>query len=318
MRRSLFFFCFLPFVVQAYVSTSFDFFLAKYQKVYGSDEYAIRKANYEANVGRIRQHNSLNKSFRLGENQFADENIGILKKSLFTNTFPPMNHLQVSLPETVRHPRQFSWDQCVTPVKNQGSCGSCWAFSTVGAIEAMLAIQSGDPVKDLSEQQLIDCSPRNHGCNGGLMHLALDDLFEMGGISTTGDYPYTGQKKTCAIKKTTPLPGLSYQFVEPHSLDAMLCAVQQNPLCVAVAADSFEFMFYKEGVFDVKDKGLRLSHAVLLTGYDLDGELPYWRLKNSWSKDWGEEGYMRLKMEGGKGVIGVNEYVLFPRLSPGL
>lgn len=313
MRFSLYLLLLFPVGLQSYVSKSFDLFLAKYNKVYEPEEYQIRKNNYETNVERIRYHNSLNKSFRLGENQFTDENLHVLKKNLFQNTFPQMNQFHVSPSKASRHPRRLFWEPLVTQVKNQGACGSCWAFSTIGAIETMLAIRDGS-VKELSEQQLIDCSPKNHGCNGGLMHLALEDLIEMGGISTSNDYPYIGKKHVCSIKKTILLEGLSYRFVEPHKLDAMLSAIQKNPLCVAIAADSFEFMFYKEGVFDMKNTDLRLSHAVLLTGYDLDSEIPYWRMKNSWSSEWGENGYMRLKMEEGKGVIGVNEYVLYPEL----
>lgn len=304
-------FILLPNIISAFISSSFDQFLLKYNKIYTPHEYDIKKKNYERNIERIKYHNSLNKSYKLGENQFTDENLLILKKNLFQNTFYPQDRLY-KLIKSGEYKSRLFWDDYVTPVKNQGQCGSCWAFSAVGAIESLLSIQRNETLENLSEQQLIDCSSRNNGCNGGLMHLAFEDVQEMGGLALEKDYPYIGQKSECLIFPRKNLDGFSYRFIEPNNLSAMLLAIQENPLCVAIAADSFEFMFYKEGIFDYDENPeLRLSHAVLLTGYDLTNE-PYWKLKNSWSTDWGENGYMRLKMKDEEGVIGVNRYVTFP------
>ena len=147
------------------------------------------------------------------------------------------------------------------------------------------------------------------------MHLAFQDIKEMDGIALEKDYPYVGDhRQPCKnIKKHPMTKDIDYTFVASENPSEMIHYIHYNPLCVAVDANSFEFIFYKEGIFDLDIKNVQLSHAVLLTGYDMTSKIPYWKMKNSWSKEWGENGYMRIKITDGKGVAGVNQYVLFPK-----
>ena len=172
----------------------------------------------------------------------------------------------------------------VSPVKNQGSCGSCWAFSATGAMESF-SYQKGSKVS-LSEQQLVDCSGSfgNQGCNGGWPHYALNYV-KSNGLSSESEYPYAG--KTQACKKT----GGSFKISSVSS--ATGCTGLQNALSsrvISVAVDATNWSKYSSGIFN--NCAASLNHAVLLVG--VSGT--YWKIKNSWGTSWGESGYIRLTL----------------------
>lgn len=301
---------------QTFAYLPFTQYIDKYNKVYKNDqEYQMRKANYEHTIQKIRKHNAMESKYKLAENQFADETFQFLKKTLLQNDFTNQNHtVNLFQGSSDRVPLVLDWTNHVSRVKNQGRCGSCWAFSVTGAMESLISIHHGKKIP-LSEQNLVDCDTVNHGCRGGLMHLAFDHIHSSGGIATEKDYPYQGVSNDCyLIDPVRETKNVRYTFVPPHRPDLMMTSLQRNPLCAAVAADSFEFMFYKDGVFDQEDTHKPLSHAILITGYHRGGEDPYWILKNSWDTTWGQDGYMhlRLKDDYDRGVVGINEYVLFP------
>merc|ERR1719253_1416561 len=175
----------------------------------------------------------------------------------------------------------------VTPVKNQGQCGSCWAFSTTGSTEGANFLKTGT-LKSFSEQELVDCAQSfgNQGCNGGLM----DDGFKY--IESKGDvlettYPYTGKTGTCSSSKTSnPVVKVSgYKDVQANSASQLKAAVQQQPVSVAIEADQSGFQFYKSGVFS-GTCGTSLDHGVLVVGYGTDSGKKYWKVKNSWGATW--------------------------------
>jgi KDEL-tailed cysteine endopeptidase len=262
---------------------------------------------------KIRRHNSIESKYKLGENQFADKTFQFLKKTLLQNHFTNNHTTNLFRGPSTDIPQSFDWTGHVSRVKNQGRCGSCWAFSTIGAMESLISIRYGKQIC-LSEQNLVDCDIVNHGCRGGLMHLAFDHIQSSGGIAAEEDYPYTGLSDDCSIVNLVrETKDVRYTFVPPHRPDLMMTSIQKNPLCAAVAADSFEFMFYKDGIFDQEETNKHLSHAILITGYNRYHD-PYWILKNSWDTTWGQDGYMhlRLKNDCDRGVVGINEYVLFP------
>merc|ERR1711968_399399 len=186
----------------------------------------------------------------------------------------------------------------VTPVKNQGQCGSCWAFSTTGATEGAYQIATGK-LLSLSEKELVDCagSYGNQGCNGGLM----DDGFKY--IKAKGDalestYSYTGKTGTCVASKqskTAVKVGAVTAFsdVKTDSEDQLLAAVAKQPVSVAIEADQSGFQFYKSGVFS-GTCGTNLDHGVLVVGYGTDNGKDYWKVKNSWAATWGDKGYIRM------------------------
>jgi len=194
----------------------------------------------------------------------------------------------------------------VTAVKNQGSCGSCWAFSTTGAIESRAAIasgHSGEEMVSLSEQQLVDCSGSfgNKGCSGGLMDDAFEYIEDAGGLCSETEYPYTAKDGNCTAERcTTRYDAIAaHHDVAASSYSSMEEAVASGPVSVAIEADQLWFQFYHSGVFE-RNCGTKLDHGVLVVGYgEMDGQ-KYWKVKNSWGDSWGLNGYILLCKECGK------------------
>lgn len=302
----------------------FDKFVSDFKKPYRIDttEGETRFHNFCSNMDLVKQHNLESKSYKLGMNQFADENMSYLKKTLlvcnFSSSLSSSPRATTAFKEPVLSlPPSVDWvsENKVSRVKNQGSCGSCWAFSTTGAIESMLRIRHNKAI-DLSEQQLVDCSSSNHACDGGLMNLAVDDINVLGGLHEEKDYPYTAKRGGCRLdyKKIVPeTKNLEYDFVRPFDIQEMKQQLaSKGPMCSAVEVDPFHFLFYKEGVYDYQKEYHRLNHAVLLTAYHDDQEIPYWVIKNSWGTSWGENGYMRMAIKDqGEGVAGVHLYNMY-------
>jgi len=204
----------------------------------------------------------------------------------------------------------FDWTTkgAVTPVKNQGQCGSCWAFSTTGSLEGANFIANGK-LESFSEQELVDCAGSfgNQGCNGGLM----DDGFKY--IEAKGDaldsvYPYTGKSGTCDTAKQSanafkPDCLTSFHDVTTDSETQMMAAVAAGPVSVAIEADQSGFQFYKNGVFS-GTCGNNLDHGVLAVGYGTDSGKDYWKIKNSWAATWGDHGYIRVARGSGNITAG--------------
>ncbi|KAK9090265.1 hypothetical protein Sjap_023442 [Stephania japonica] len=196
-------------------------------------------------------------------------------------------------------PSSIDWRKqgAVTGVKDQGQCGSCWAFSTVVAVEGINQIKTKKLVS-LSEQELIDCdTSQNQGCNGGLMELAFEYIKQNGGITTEQDYPYKAEDGSCDTKKenahAVTIDG--YENVPSNNEDALMKAVANQPVSVAIDAGGSDFQFYSEGVF-TGECGTELDHGVAAVGYGAtqDGT-KYWIVKNSWGPEWGEKGYIRME-----------------------
>lgn len=309
--------------------TSFKHFTNSYEKNYKDSEHLEKGfTNFKKNIDLINNHNkNTTNTFSLRLNHFADEDPIRLKKNLFSfeiekqntslildnnkndNIFTSSMNPYNKIPELLDYRKK----NAVTPVKNQGKCGSCWAFSTVGALESKYAIKNGK-LEIFSEQKLVDCSGSNFGCNGGFMHKAFDDILWTGGLPLEKDYPYTAKMGVCNknIPEFKKLDLLGYQFVLSHSSSALQSALQYNPVCIALAGDPMKFLFYGDGIFDCNECSKTNNHAVLLVGYDTTGDIPYWIVKNSWGEKWGEDGYIRIKMQDGDGILGMNQYGLYP------
>jgi len=220
--------------------------------------------------------------------------------------------------ERMAVPDSVNWTAkgVVTPVKDQGQCGSCWAFSTTGSVEAAYAIASGSVVS-LSEQELVDCSSAegNDGCNGGLMDYAFEFIISNKGLCKESDYTYKAKDGSCVKSKCTSAVTITgYKDVPAKNEPQLQAAVAVQPVSVAVDAAGSDWQFYKSGILG-KSCGSQLDHGVLATGYSIQGSTPYWIVKNSWGADWGMEGYLliqRATTAGGAGACGISLAASYP------
>jgi len=212
-------------------------------------------------------------------------------------------------------PDSYCWVEngAVTPVKNQGSCGSCWAFSAIGNLEGQTKIAKGT-LTSLSEQELVDCDKVDHGCQGGLMENAFNELKRLGGIETEADYPYVPKAGTCKFDKTKAVFQVKdYSFVDSNEDTIKESLFKVGPLAIALNATPLQF--YTGGIFHptaaaCNPKGL--NHGVTLVGYGVENGVNFWTVKNSWGATWGEKGYFRIFR--GAGVCGMNTHVLTAHL----
>ena len=201
----------------------------------------------------------------------------------------------------------------VTPVKDQGQCGSCWAFSTTGSVEGAYFLKTGQLI-GLSEQQLVDCDKVDAGCNGGLMDNAFGYVMS-NGLASESSYPYVGSQKTCAAgsKTAAVAAGVVTGFTDVPAGNeaALLTAVAAAPVSVAIQANQLPFQFYSSGVL-TGNCGKQLDHGVLAVGYGTDNGTDYWKVKNSWGSSWGEAGYIRIQR--GVNKCGIAEAASYPNM----
>nr|CAA06243.1 pre-pro-TPE4A protein [Pisum sativum] len=270
------------------------------------DEKHNRFNVFKANVMHVHNTNKLDKPYKLKLNKFADmtnyefRRIYADSKVSHHRMFRGMsNENGTFMYENVKNvPSSIDWRKkgAVTDVKDQGQCGSCWAFSTIVAVEGINQIKTQKLVS-LSEQELVDCDTGgNEGCNGGLMEYAFE-FIKQNGITTESNYPYAAKDGTCDLKKEdkaeVSIDG--YENVPINNEAALLKAAAKQPVSVAIDAGGYNFQFYSEGVFS-GHCGTDLNHGVAVVGYGVTQDrTKYWIVKNSWGSEWGEQGYIRMQ-----------------------
>ncbi|OVA13276.1 Peptidase C1A [Macleaya cordata] len=296
--------------------------MTQYGKVYKDlAEKESRFKIFKANVEFIESFNNVgNKPYKLSINEFADqtnEEFRASRNGYKMSSRSSSRSTSFKYENVTAVPSSMDWRKkgAVTPVKNQGQCGCCWAFSAVAAMEGITQLTTGK-LTSLSEQELVDCDTQgeDQGCEGGLMDDAFEFIQQNRGLTSETNYPYKGVDGTCNTKKAsthaTTING--YEDVPANSENDLLKAVSKQPVSVAIDAGESDFQFYSSGVF-TGDCGTELDHGVTAVGYGTTSDgTKYWLVKNSWGTSWGEDGYIRMQrdVDADEGLCAMSRRVL--------
>ena len=288
-------------------------------KTYSSPEERHKRLQiWVTNDTYINDHNSLKKSWTMAHNHMSDftyeeyveyykfENNRNFMQDEHDELLPDFNLAQTSRlrgRRTQGSPTYINWveQDKVTGVKQQGTCGSCWAFSSIAVLESYVAIHTGVKTT-LSEQELIDCDDYDSGCDGGRQKSALKYVSQAGGVCSEADYPYTATDELdCLDMCTTKVAGTNIPlpvFVTPKkNSQALANEVSLNPVAVVMDSSPQDFMFYAEGIYDGTCSSEYYNHGVAIVGYGVENGIEYWYAKNSWGPTWGSSGYFKLKRD---------------------
>jgi KDEL-tailed cysteine endopeptidase len=271
-------------------------FAKKYENV---QELETRFSVFRENFRNIITHNAdRNQSFTMGINQFTDLTPEEFKAQMIRGLKAPVGSFGCgSFSNSASGtPASIDWRTkgAVTTVKDQGQCGSCWTFSSTGAMEGAWAIAKGQLI-DLAEQELVDCAGLKYGsmgCNGGQMEGAFKFIIENGQCAASS-YPYTAKDGTCHSCSAVAHATSCYD-VKPNDQLSLKAAVAKQPIAVAIEADTKYFQSYSGGVLTSSSCGTSLDHGVLAVGYGEENGQKYWLVKNSWGTSWGDQGYVKI------------------------
>jgi C1A family cysteine protease len=293
-------------------------------KTYTGEEHAQRFRTFTDNYNFIVNWNANpTQTSTVGLNEYADLSTAEFSALKSCVNMKRTNKTQqtVEVADVSAIPASWNWNSqgAVTPIKNQGQCGSCWAFSTTGSLEGLnfLAGPQKGTLLSFSEQQLVDCSTSygNQGCDGGLMDYAFEYSAAKGN-EQEATYPYTGVDGTCKYNaaQTTKVCTGHTDVTQDNSV-ALLTAAAVQPISVAIEADQPVFQLYTGGVITSASCGTSLDHGVLVVGWGTSGSTPYWIVKNSWGASWGLSGFVwigKSSSTSNAGICGIASMPSYP------
>jgi len=310
------------YVTERQYQREFSRFVKTFNKKYTTDDFFGRFEIFKSNLDVIELHNSQNGvTSTMGVNAFADLTSAEFAAKMNGYKAPIKGSRKVApIANVAAPPAALDWRTkgAVTPVKDQGQCGSCWSFSATGSIESAWFLAKGN-LTSLSEQQLMDCSHAegDDSCEGGLMDDAFQFVIDNKGICAEADYPYKAVDEKCQTTCTNVATISSFVDVffdakNPNNETALMAAVQLGPVSIAIEADQPIFQLYTGGVISGPACGTALDHGVLIVGYGTDAKLgDYWIVKNSWGQAWGiENGFVRLARN--QNECGLNSAASYP------
>jgi C1A family cysteine protease len=295
-------------------------FIAEHRRHYGTkEEYEYRLELFTELYNFVKEHNAEEShTFTVGINKFADFS-PIERKQLLGYIAKTDGLDQVTYLDESATADSIDWRQkgAVNAVKDQGQCGSCWSFATVASVEGITAITTGT-LPSLSEQQLVDCAGGrylNQGCNGGNADWAFKYI-ESNPLTTEANYAYTAKDGTCNSSKVSQgkYGVKNYVDVSRNNPTQLAAAVSQQPVAIAIEADTYSFQSYTGGIYNSDKCGTQLDHAVTVVGYGSESGQDYWIVRNSWGSSWGENGYIRIAKSNttGAGICGINKQPSYP------
>ncbi|XP_045455734.1 cathepsin K-like [Melitaea cinxia] len=277
----------------------------QHKKEYKGDEHEVRRQIFNENLRKVIEHNQKNLGYKLTINKFSDRTDAELAHLFGTRPSDPFQEGSIVFPHTEEEVDVLAQDLpdnydmriggYISPIKNQGACGSCWAFATAAAVEGALARTNGARDLDLSEQSIVDCAWgfRNYGCDGGFLDRVYRYVLEHG-IAVEEDYGlYLEENGYCKMKNMTKIYHIKgFTKIPSLSVNAMKVALYKyGP--VSVTINSSPIVHYANGIYynvDCNDDGP--NHAVTVVGYGVRDGATYWIVKNSWGEDWGQDGYI--------------------------
>jgi C1A family cysteine protease len=287
--------------------------VSEHNKFYATrEETILRFDNFKKSMSRINTNNQITKmrgsGATYGLTKFSDRspeefsNTYLMKKSYSAESLDSLDRTNILKSKLITTPDTFDWrdHDAVTPVKDQGQCGSCWAFSVTENVESVWILANGlnSSILPMAPQQLVDCDDYSFGCDGGFPPFAYDYLMDAGGLDEEKYYPYTATGGSCAFKASAVEATITgYKFATTPLDETTMKANLASWAPLSIMVDARYWNDYTGGILEEWqcDDVPVLDHCVQAVGFNMTAPMPYWIVRNSWGTDWGENGYIRIQ-----------------------